>query len=120
MGINTEDRGVTAKQAKYQFLSVDNALYCEDCFFYAGATLNVNINVCAISYTGGYTKFYDANLPADVAQKMFGYYWSSSCASGDNSCTGFSSNADARAKTDCFRLPDVVAPTAFDCEILQL
>ena len=119
MAINTKD-GKTATVAKHQFLSVADALYCENCFFYAGATLNVNINVCGIfySYSGGYTYFYDANLPTAVQTDLFGYYYSTSCNSKVG-CVGVASDAAARAKTDCGTLTGVAVPNIFNCENLQ-
>ena len=125
MAINTADGGVTATTAKYQFIpSAPDALYCENCFFYAGATLNVNINLCAIYRSAtGYNYYYDANLPADVKLATYGYYWHNSIVTscGDAvSCVGHTSEASARAKTDCDRLPGVILPTALklvNCEI---
>jgi hypothetical protein len=125
MAINTKD-GITATVGKHQFLSAADALYCENCFFYAGATLNVNINVCAIyRSTFGYYYYYDANLPLAVVNAGYGYYFhDSSLTSCGNavSCVGITTEAAARAKTDCGILTSVTLPTVtslslVNCEI---
>jgi hypothetical protein len=84
-----------AKVAKIPlFAAQPNALYCSNCYFYMGATLNINVQVCAI-VGGATTKYYDANLPTAVMST--GYYYSS----GSSGPGAASSDAEARAKTDC-------------------
>jgi hypothetical protein len=68
-----------------------------------GATLKINVQVCAIVQgtvaRGGYTYYYDASMPKNVIDSGFGYYYNS--FSDSNPGAVATSDADARAKTDC-------------------
>ena len=79
-----------------------NALYCKDCFFYLGATLNINVQVCAILQLAQVIYYYDADMPKTVVDKGSGYWYSYAYTQGSPENPGLvASDAAARASTDC-------------------
>jgi len=83
----------------------DSVLYCQNCYFYLSATLNVNVQVCAIYIAGGYTYNLDASLPAAVVADGYGYYYTTTpggkVGALDSAGKGFASATAAAAMTDC-------------------
>ena len=84
------------------FSAQPNALYCDNCFFYLGATLNINVQVCAIIRdVRQYIYFYDASLPSDVIASGKGYYYTTSADTTAGAIKTTGKDDDARAMTDC-------------------
>lgn len=84
-------------------------LFCQNCFWYSTATLNVQIQICAVVTSfqasslplNSYTSYFDASL--SLSQPNNGYYYISS---GFKGLPGqvVTSDADAKSKTDCATL----------------
>jgi hypothetical protein len=86
------------------FPSEPNALYCDNCYMFITARLVVNLQVCGILQGTcnvlPLSFYYDASLPKDVAATGNGYFYSGSCYDKDPGNVK-TSDADARARTDC-------------------
>jgi hypothetical protein len=97
--------GSKATTAKVGLLGDTTTLYCNNCYFFLNAAVTMNLKVCAIWSTGlgGYTYYYDPSVPA---ANTYGVYYASSCstAAGNAGCVQ-TSDAQARAATDCAPSP---------------
>ena len=110
--VNYDKDSKGAKIPKISLFSAQpNALYCDNCYFYLSAKLNVKIEVCAIIYSASYTYYYDANIPTAIQTEGYGYYYSTGLETRQGKIT--TSDADARAKTDCKAL-NTATPNVFD------
>jgi hypothetical protein len=96
------------------FSAQPDALYCSNCYFYVGATLNIKVLVCAIlkATISGYIYYYDPDLPERVMKSGYGYYYTTS-SSDTNPGAIKTSDADAKARTDCIIL-DTPTPAIFN------
>ena len=101
-GINWNGNAQTpgAAIAKLPIFSAQpNALYCDNCFFYLGATLNINVQVCAIVVAAAVLYYYDASMPLSVVTSGYGYFHQTFSSQQPGYVS--SSAAAAKAMTDC-------------------
>jgi hypothetical protein len=118
--VNWDGTKATTNKIGLLGASDTTSLYCNNCYFYLTAAVNLNLKVCAIigSTPGAsYTYYYDANVPVT---QTYGHYTSSSCRTDDanKGCSSTGGDAAAKARTDCKSVADgglgTPTPLTFD------